>query len=146
MKKIIISCAMLTFGTVVSFAQDAKTNATPATIQPAMQANPTPMTPEQHAQRLTKRDEMMFTLTPEQSKKVYDVELEFVSAMEKFRSENKQATPEERGAIMDKKDAKMKVILTADQYTKYTMSRNRQRNAPMTPGTQMQQPAQQQTK
>ena len=134
MKKIIVTCALLTVGSMVSFAQNANTpNAAPKAGQTA-QANQAPMTAADRAQRLSKRDEMMFTLTPEQSKKVYDVELEFVTAMDKFRTENKQAGPAERNAILDKKDAKMKAILTPEQYTKYDMSRNRQRNAPQTPG------------
>ena len=137
MKKIIITCALLTVGTMVSFAQNAATpNAAPNAGQ-AAQARPTPLTSEDRAQRLSKRDEMMLTLTPEQTKKVYDVELEFVTAMDKFRTENKQASPAERSAIMDKKDAKMKAILTAEQFTKYDMSRNRQR-MPLTPTTQQQ--------
>ena len=138
MKKIIITCAVLCFGTAVSFAQDAATPATQAQPVMPMRANQSPLTPEQHAQRLAKRDEAMFQLNPDQSKKVYDVEFEFVSAMEKFRSENKQPNQAEREAIMNKKDAKMKEILTADQYTKYDMSRNRQRNPAMAPATQQQ--------
>ena len=135
MKKVIITCAFLTVaGSMVSFAQTTTTSADP-NAAPA-QTMHVPMTPEQRADRMTKRDGMMFTLTPEQSKKVYDVELEFATSLEKMRAEGKPPTPEARESIMNKKDAKMKEILTAEQYAKYDVSRNRPHNGPLTPAAQ----------
>lgn len=138
MKKLIITCALLTAASMVSFAQNTPTGMEPGAAQTAQQPRPMPATPEEMATRRTKVDEKMFNLTPDQMKGVHDIELEFCTANQKFRSEAKQPTKEEMEGIMTKRDQKMKAILTPDQYAKYEVTRSRQRNAPMTPATQAQ--------
>jgi hypothetical protein len=147
MKKLIITCALLSVGSVVSFAQSTTTTTTnmdPNGGQNAAQQRPAAMNPEQMADRRTKMDEKMLALTPDQIKPVHDVELDFMTAMSKFRTEGKQPTPDQMQSILDKRDQKMKTILTADQYSKYSVSRGGQHNAPMPPANQPQ-PAGQQT-
>jgi len=140
MKKLILTCALLTVATMVSFAQTT-TTPTPSMAPTDAQARPTPapMNAEQTADRRTKMDEKMLTLTPDQVKVVHDIELDFMNAVMKFRAEGKQPTPEQMQDLKTKKDQKMKAVLTADQYSKYDVASNRQRNAPMAPAPASQQ-------
>ena len=135
MKKLIITCALLTAASIVSFAQDTKA----PTPQP-MPHNGLPVSTEQMAMRRSKMDEKMYNLTPEQTKGAYDIELEFTKTMEKFRAMGQPVSKNEQVKMQQTRDAKMKTLLNAEQYAKYDAQRSRERMAPMTPEQQQQQP------
>ncbi len=128
MKKLIITCLLLSSASVVSFAQS---NAAP---QPNRNApggpNKPVMNSQQMAERRTKADVQQFGLNPEQAKKVQAVELDFFSAMEKYRAAGQQPNIGQMGNLNARRDAKMKEILTPEQYAKFEAGRNKERVAP----------------
>ena len=132
MKKLIITCVLLGAASMVSFAQ--------TTEQPATQPHRgnLPISAEQMAQRRTKIDEQQYKLTPEQSKSVYEVELEYTNALEKYRAAGQQPNIGQQGNLSARKDMTPKAILTPEQYAKYDAARNKERMQPMTPATQPQ--------
>lgn len=110
MKRIIIAILLLGSVNAVAFAQDQE------------QASGTQMStrqmksPEQRAQMLTNRMEKQLSLTPDQKKSVYDINL---SAAQKITDamQNK-----DRGAmknIKEERDAAMEKVLDAGQLQKY---------------------------
>lgn len=129
MKKLIITCALLTSASIASFAQSN------AAAQAASQNKPAnankPMNTEQLAQRRVKMDVAQFGLNADQEKKVYNVELEFTTAMEKYRSAGQQPGQGQMANLTTKRDEGMKAILTPEQYAKYEQTRPKQR--PMSP-------------
>jgi len=123
---------------------------TPAQGQPTMQAQPggrqmTPPSPEDRAKRMTEHLNQMLTLTPEQTKKVTDLYKETATKQDALRKEAQANNGAAGGAgnsgmgakfkeLNDNTDAKLKEILTADQYTKYLESRKARMNPGQRPG------------
>ena len=133
MKKLIFTCAMLTGLSMVSFAQANQMAPTQATN--AVQAPTNVMQPseqqlaqqkkqaEQMAERQTSQMKQQYGLNDEQYKKVFEVNQAFMTKMMANRNPpNRQSNPNDRQAIMDEKNAKLKKILTPEQYSKYETS------------------------
>ena len=127
MKKLIITCALLTSASMASFAQSNAASQTAAQNKPAT-ANK-PMNTEQLAQRRVKMDVQQFGLNPDQEKKAYNVELEFTTAMEKYRAAGQRPGEGQMANITTKRDEGMKAIMTPEQYKKYETMKPKQRPA-----------------
>ncbi|HXS35125.1 MAG TPA: hypothetical protein VN721_00380 [Flavipsychrobacter sp.] len=117
MKKIILGAAILFIATPAVFAQQAmpQNNAMTAVHPPAP-------TPEQHAQAMTERMDKVLTLSAEQKKSMYDVNLKAVQQMDKIRQENMQNHTNDKSgmmALMQTREAEIQKILTPEQYEKY---------------------------
>ncbi|MFT3886174.1 MAG: hypothetical protein QM724_12340 [Flavobacteriales bacterium] len=81
-----------------------------------------PPTPAARAERLTATMTERLQLTPEQSKKVGEINLKYADEAKALKEERKGAKGGEPGAFKDLKDqknAELKDVLTADQYTKW---------------------------
>ena len=135
MKKLIITCLLLSSASVVSFAQ---ANAPAAPPQGAANAqhngqNKPAMNAEQMAQRRTKMETQQFGLSADQSTKVQAVETEFFTAMEKYRASGAQPNVGQMGNLTSRRDAKLKEIFTPEQYAKYEAGKSKGQNAPMAP-------------
>ena len=134
MKKLIITCALITSASRVSFAQSQQPANQAPSVGPSSTANRPMPTPEFMAQRRTTMYERQLNLTPEQSKSVYDVELNFVKQEQAVRANGGQPDMAQHQQMMMAKDEQFKKILTADQYTKYDALRPRPGVQPV-PGT-----------
>ena len=114
MKKFVLM-AMLSLG-AIGFAQD----------RPGPGARER-MTPEQRTEKRVERLTKELSLNDKQQKEVKDLFASQEDNMQKMRMDNKDKKADNREAMMQKmkvdrdaQDAKMKSILTADQYKKYT--------------------------
>ena len=117
MKKIILGAAILFIATPAVFAQQAipKNNAMTA-------VHPPRPTPEQHAQMMTDRMDKVLTLTAEQKKSMYDLNLKTVQQMDKMRAEMAQNHTSDKSGymtLMQTREAEIKKILNSEQYEKY---------------------------
>lgn len=74
------------------------------------------MTPEERATKQAQRMTQALQLTADQKQQVYDLALQTAKQMEAARSSGDRSAMK---AMRDQNDAKMKSILTADQYTKF---------------------------
>jgi len=136
MKKLILTCALITSASVISFAQTQQ--APPPAPTGGAQAPPRPqMTLEQRVERRAKMEEKTLSLTPDQYKVVYDAELEMMKTAEDQKKSGKQPDFQ---ALNKAKEEKVKKVLTQEQITKYDAIFNRQGHgappAPMTPANQ----------
>jgi len=125
MKKLIITCALLTCASIVSFGQTA----TPAQTTTSMAPNhamPQPPTVEQRAERRARGEEKQLTLTPEQYKSVYAIELDAVKKMEALRTGGGQPSKDQYMAINASREEQIKKVLTPEQATKFDAMSNRQ--------------------
>lgn len=116
MKKVIIAAALI-LGAGALHAQTATTPATAPTATP--QARPM-RSPQDMAKMQTDRLSSIVKLSDDQSKSIYQANLDWATKMQAARQANdrngfKQAT--------DDRDAQYKKILTADQYTTYNTQR-----------------------
>ena len=136
MKKLIITCAILAWGSAASFAQTQQTTTMVpqqgAASSKASQVSPTvrQVQVEQIAERRAKIYQQEYGLNAEQYKKSYDAELEYMKEQMHFRQENKQPSQEDVTRLNMIKDQKYKAFLNKDQYQKYISASNRQ---PMQP-------------
>src|ERR1700733_1938255 len=108
MKKLIIACMLITGASTASFAQ----NGTPSTGPGPAPSAASQVNVEQQAHRRAGMDVKLYGLTDDQAKSAYDIELEFMSAMNKYRTEGKQPNQGQMGNIQTRRDQKMKAILT----------------------------------
>ena len=144
MKKLIVTCALLTAASMVSFAQTTTTTTTTGMDANGAQqtaAHPhasLPISAAQMAERRAKMDVKQFGLTDDQYKGVLDIETEYTNALERYHAEGKQPNIGQMGNLNARKDAKMKAIMSPEQYAKYDEMRSKDRRQPMTPATQMQ--------
>lgn len=129
MKKLIITCMLLTGASMASFAQDNTPSKGPA--QPPHATSQ--INTEQMAHRRANMDAKMYGLTEEQAKSAYDIEMEFQTAMDRYRAEGKTPSQGQLGNIQTRRDEKMKALLNADQYKKYEMMKGKQGTSPMAP-------------
>jgi len=110
---------MKTLITALTLAAGLFTSAASAQqTQPA----PVPATPEQRAERQTLMMTKRLHLTPEQVEKVKAINLKYVNdakAMHEERKDDKNAKPGAFHDMKQQKDAELKEVLTAGQYTDY---------------------------
>ena len=135
MKKLILTCALLTSASMLSFAQSTQSQVTmtpqpnataqqPATPQPvARQQQPQP---EQMAERRAQIYKKQYDLNDQQYKGVYNAELEYMKQMMDMRSKGQQPTPEQNQQMMASKDAKFRNAMSQEQYAKYSATRPQQ--------------------
>jgi hypothetical protein len=131
MKKLIITCALLTSASMLSFAQSAQTSpaqAQPNAAAPQMQNRQRP-TPEQMAERRANAAKTQYALNDEQYKGIYAAELDFFSQMQAARANGQQPAPGQAQQMSMAKDAKYKTIMTPEQYQKYSATRRPQPQA-----------------
>jgi len=128
MKKLIITCALLTSASMLSFAQSTQTSAT-MSAQPngaapqAMQNNQQQRSPEQIAERRAQIYQKQFGLDDNQYKGVYAAELEYIKQLMDLRAKGQQPAPGQAQQMNADKDAKFKAVMSADQYQKYSATR-----------------------
>ncbi len=122
MKKLIITCMLLTGASMASFAQNN------AQVNPPA---PSATGVDQMAHHRASMDVQMYGLTPDQSKTAYDIELEFMNAMNKFKVEGKQPSQGQMSNLQTRRDQKMKALMTPDQYKKFEAMKGKEANAPM---------------
>lgn len=139
MKKLIITCALLTCGTLVSFAQSAQPVQTSTSMQakaggPVNAQRPAPpqVSNEQRAERRAKSEEKQLGLSAEQYKSVYAADLEMVKKIEELRTSGKQPDRSEFEAVNKAREEKFSKILTPEQMEKYRAMNNHQHPAPTT--------------
>ncbi len=80
------------------------------------QVEKTKITAEQRAERQTERLAKTLSLTEDQKKSMYDVNLAAAKKMESQRDDNKESWK----AVKQEKEGQYKSILTAEQYQQYT--------------------------
>ncbi len=130
MKKIIFTCALFTFVSIISFAQSKQTGnaahpntaaATPPPPPPP--APPGQLTPQQMAEQRAKAIQQQYKLSPEQYKGAYKVETDFFTQERQLRT---SGAPIGQGQIMQMmmgRDQKYKEIMTPEQWAKYDETR-----------------------
>lgn len=124
MKKLIITSALFAFVAAPVFAQSAKISAAPqASNKPANNMNRPPMA-DKIAERQAKAYQAQYKLSDDQYKGVYDACLEFARTMETKRNENKQMNAAEFKEALDKRNTKMKSVMTAEQYKAFEATQN----------------------
>ncbi len=113
--RIMISGSLLILCTISLHAQEPKEKLTAA----------------ERASKITEKMKKALNLTDEQTKKVLAVNQDFTTKMEKQRELNKEDrknSRDEMKKIDDDQDARMKEILTADQYKSYLDLKERRKN------------------
>lgn len=75
------------------------------------------MTPQQMAEKMTTRMKTKLTLTPEQEKKIYDINLEFAKKQAELRKENSEKM-KSQSDLRKKQQEKINDILTPEQKAK----------------------------
>ena len=128
MKKLIITCALLTSVSFVSFAQSSEVKMKPAaTAQVDPSADPTPrqLTEKQlnatakTANVNTKELEAKLGLTKEQYVAVYKIEYRYQSQYDKYPANGVAVPGGLLSNITSERNIKLKEILTPEQFTKY---------------------------
>lgn len=123
MKKVLLLAALLSCGTVASFAQT--NNATKPTQQMPSKEERAKMIAERESQTMQR----VYGLTQQQYDEVYKANYEMANQINTFREGNKQPSREDFEKVLNTRDEKLKKIMTAEQYEKY--AKTRQRNTPV---------------
>jgi hypothetical protein len=118
MRKLILTCALLTSASLLSFGQ----NAMPAQQGASTTARQAPA-PEKMAEMRANRYKQQLGLTDEQYKGVYNAELEYAKANQQFGASGQPVPPGPAQQMMMTHDQKFKEALTAEQYAKYDKMR-----------------------
>ncbi len=86
-------------------------------------------TPEERAKRHTERMTQELGLTAEQSAKVGDINLRYVDVLADLKAsgQDKEVMKEQGKALRDKRDEELKLVLTAEQYTRMMALREQKR-------------------
>ncbi|MBL8000366.1 MAG: hypothetical protein JNL05_00270 [Flavobacteriales bacterium] len=86
-------------------------------------------TPEERAKRHTERMTQELGLTAEQSAKVGDINLRYVDVLADLKAsgQDKEVMKEQGKALRDKRDEELKLVLTAEQYSKMMTLREQKR-------------------
>jgi hypothetical protein len=121
MKKLILTCALLTSVSMLSFGQ-AQTTATTTTTTTTTTRGTAP-TAEQAATARTKTYTKQLGLNEEQKKAIYQAELDYVKQDMMFREGGQEVPQGPAMQMMMMHDQKFKAALTADQYAKYDKNR-----------------------
>ncbi|MCD6011466.1 MAG: hypothetical protein K0Q79_1328 [Flavipsychrobacter sp.] len=116
MKKLIITCALVSLGSFASFAQSrvTRTGSADATTSTATTA-----TPEQMAELRAKQYKKDLSLTAEQYTPIYDALLDYYR-QDKIAREAGGAGPGQAMQMQMGLDQRFQAALTPAQYTKYT--------------------------
>lgn len=113
MKKLIITCALVSFGTMVSFAQSSHPSGRGTTTVASTS------TPEQLAEARAKQLKKDLTLTTEQYTPIYQALLDYYQ-QEKVAKEAGGPGPGQAMQMQMGLDKRFETALTPAQYTKYT--------------------------
>lgn len=119
MKKMIITCAFVAIASTVFAQATQPTNAAAPNSNTSAQAP----TAETIAGRRAKLYEKQLGLTPEQSKGVYEAELNFLKQDQQARANGGPGVGQAEQNQMTK-DQHMRNVLTPEQYAKYLKMRN----------------------
>jgi hypothetical protein len=117
MRKLILTCALLTSVSLLSFGQNmapAQQQATPARTAPA---------PEKIAEMRANRYKQQLGLTDDQVKGIYAAELEYAKANQQFTANGQPVPSGPAQQMMMTHDQKFQQVLTADQFAKYDKMR-----------------------
>ena len=134
MKRIIVTCALLTCATIGAIAQNSKSPAkgtATAANQPI-----TPLTrpanalsPEQmklnFVENQARAFERQYGLTNEQYKGIYAACMDHINKQNAMEAKNKQLTTQDYDNLLAEKDAKFKKVMNTTQYAKYISTRTR---------------------
>jgi protein CpxP len=116
MKKIILTVAIALTAFTASYAQKEK--------KPKL-------TPEQRAEKVASNLKTKLSLSDEQQKKVYQLEVDKMKKAEDWRKTNHEAMKskrEERQAFLKANDEKLQQVLTADQKKAYEAMRQEKKS------------------
>ena len=116
MKKIILTVAIALTAFTASYAQ---TDSKPK------------LTPEQRAEKVANNLKSKLSLSDEQQKKVYQIEVDKMKKAEEWRKANREdmkSKREERQAFMKSNDEKLQQVLTADQKKTYEAMRQERKS------------------
>ncbi len=127
MKKLIITCSLLAFASVASFAQVAKQQgaATPASARPQMTPEQMKQRADQAADRQAEFFKKQYGLNEEQAKGVHEACAAFVHKMDAMRVEGKQPNKQEMDKLMAERDESFKKAMSPEQFAKYEATRTR---------------------
>ncbi len=132
MKKLILTCALVTGAALAASAQNAPSAPPPPPPQHPNSnvAGPKgPMTEEQRQQHMAESQarlmEKQYALTPLQYSGVYKACLEFTKSMDEMRGPGKMPKPVDHEKLEMEKDAKLQKIMTKDQFEKYSLTKRR---------------------
>jgi hypothetical protein len=117
MKKLIITCALISAASVVSFAQNTTGQQTSAGA-PQGTTRQAP-TVEQAAEMRAKAYQNQLGLSDAQYKGIYAAELDFIKQDQASRANGGRPTAGQTSQLMMGKEQKFKSIMTAEQYSKY---------------------------
>jgi hypothetical protein len=124
MKKLIITCALVAFGSMVSFAQSAKsTNTTKA--GKSTQAAPKTHSESALEQTATKNAndyKKKLGLRADQYNAIYNVELEYLKQQQAMSANGAKPTDGQSMQARMGKDQRFQNVLTPEQYAKYQSS------------------------
>jgi hypothetical protein len=97
------------------------------------------MSPDQKAEKLTAEMAQQLQLSTEQTTQVGQINKDHLNAMAQLKQAglDQQAMEARATVLRDKYDARMKSVLTADQYTAYVAARKEKRDAAATKQQQM---------
>ncbi len=106
MKKIVLMLALVTGIGYAATAQEA-------------QKTRTKVTPEQRAERQAERMKEALQLTEDQKKAIYELNLQSANKMKAYKKDQRDANKDQFKKMRDEREAKMKSILTPEQYEKH---------------------------
>jgi Spy/CpxP family protein refolding chaperone len=86
------------------------------------------MTPEQRAQKQTERMQEALQLTADQKKAIYELNLQSAKDRKAAKGEAREANREKFKAMHEQKDARLKSILSAEQFKKYQATKAERMN------------------
>jgi hypothetical protein len=112
MKKLIITCLLISAASVVSFAQNTQTTQNNVSRQGP--------TTEQAAEQRARIYEKQLGLTPEQYKGVYEAELMYIRQDQSMRTNGNKPTDGMQQQNLMGRDQRFKSVMTADQYSRYS--------------------------
>jgi hypothetical protein len=116
MKKIILTVAIALTAFTASYAQ---------------KENKPKLTPEQRAEKVASNLKTKLSLSDEQQKKVYQIEVDKMKKAEDWRKANHEAMKskrDERQAFLKANDEKLQQVLTADQKKAYEAMRQEKKS------------------
>ena len=106
MKKIVLMLALVTGIGYAATAQEA-------------QKTRTKVTPEQRAERQAERMKEALQLTEDQKKAIYELNLQSANKIKAYKKDQRDANKDQFKKMRDEREAKMKSILTPEQYEKH---------------------------
>jgi hypothetical protein len=132
MKKIIITCGLLTTISVISFGQSnqhatsAHPNAAASTAPPPPVPPPPPPgepSPQQMAQQRAKMVQEQYKLSNDQYNGIFKAELDFFSKERELRSSGEPMGQDKIIQMVSARDEKYKQVMNKEQFAKYDQTR-----------------------